>query len=163
MPDYLLDANFFIQAHRVYYPFDVVPGFWNSLIELANAGTVGSIDKVGAELFTNEDDLAVWCQDHLPENFFGDSTQAIPQYRFVIQWAINRQQYTQPALDHFANAAVADAWLAAVALKSGAVLVTHEVSSPDSKSSIKLPDVCIAHGVRYVNTISMYRELGLKF
>lgn len=69
MPDYLLDANFFIQAHRVYYPMDVVPGFWNKLIELAAGGRIGSIDKVRAELFTNEDDLTEWCRNNLLKAF----------------------------------------------------------------------------------------------
>ena len=38
MPIYLLDSNIFIQAHRMYYPFDVVPSFWNKILELSNKG-----------------------------------------------------------------------------------------------------------------------------
>lgn len=163
MPDYLLDANFFIQAHRVYYPMDVVPGFWNKLIELAAGGRIGSIDKVRAELFTNEDDLTEWCRNNLPESFFDDSASSIPAYRVIIQWSIDKQQFTQPALDHFASSDVADAWLVSYALEKGIVLITHEVSSPDSRKNIKLPDVCIAHGVRYLNTVDMFRELGEQF
>jgi len=43
---YLLDSNVLIQAHRMYYPFDVVPGFWTKLIDLSNRGVIRSIDKV---------------------------------------------------------------------------------------------------------------------
>ncbi len=46
MKQYLLDSNVLIQAHRMYYPFDVVPGFWTKLIDLSNRGVIRSIDKV---------------------------------------------------------------------------------------------------------------------
>lgn len=46
MAKYLLDSNIFIQAHRMYYPFDVVPSFWNKILELSNKGIIISIDKV---------------------------------------------------------------------------------------------------------------------
>ena len=28
---YLLDANVFITPHRLYYPFDFAPGYWQQL------------------------------------------------------------------------------------------------------------------------------------
>lgn len=46
MKKYLLDSNVLIQAHRMHYPFDVVPGFWNKLIDLSNKELICSIDKV---------------------------------------------------------------------------------------------------------------------
>ena len=30
---YLLDSNVFITPHRLYYPFDFAPGFWDQLAE----------------------------------------------------------------------------------------------------------------------------------
>ena len=50
MKKYLLDSNVFIQAHRMHYPFDVVPSFWKKLVELSNKGIVISIDKVKKEI-----------------------------------------------------------------------------------------------------------------
>jgi hypothetical protein len=46
MPVYVLDSNFFIQAHRFHYPIDVAAGFWNKVRQLAEEGRVISIDKV---------------------------------------------------------------------------------------------------------------------
>ena len=43
---YLLDSNFFIEAFRTSYPFDVVPSFWVKVKELAAEGKIISIDKV---------------------------------------------------------------------------------------------------------------------
>lgn len=47
---FALDANIFIAAHRSYYAFDIAPGFWNALLELAKEGKLVSIVQV-------EDDL----------------------------------------------------------------------------------------------------------
>ncbi|MBU0765890.1 MAG: DUF4411 family protein [Bacteroidetes bacterium] len=51
MPVYVLDSNFFIQAHRFHYPIDVAAGFWNKVRQLAVEGRVISIDKVKIEMF----------------------------------------------------------------------------------------------------------------
>lgn len=163
MPEFLLDANFFITAHRVYYPMDVVPGFWNAVHRLAAAGTLISIDKVRAEIIRNEDELAQWCQTQLPEGFFRDTSAVIEAYRKVIQWAVGRNHYKPEALDLFARAHVADAWLVAYAAANELVLVTEEVSNPASKRAVKLPDACLAQGVDHVNTIGMFRALEVTF
>lgn len=65
MAKYVLDSNIFIQAHRMYYPFDVVPSFWNKIVELSNKGIIFSIDKVKKELCdtNNPDHLSIWCED----------------------------------------------------------------------------------------------------
>lgn len=67
---YIVDANFFIQVHRMNYPMDVVPNFWSKIKELAEKGLISSIDKVKAELYLNSDGLTTWCKDNLPSDFF---------------------------------------------------------------------------------------------
>ncbi|MFN8864329.1 MAG: DUF4411 family protein [Flavobacteriales bacterium] len=59
MPVYVLDSNFFIQAHRVYYPIDVASGFWDKVMQLAHERKVISIDKVKAELYDKNDAFLV--------------------------------------------------------------------------------------------------------
>ena len=51
MSGYLIDSNFFIQAHRAIYPLDVVPSFWLKAKSLSENGTIQSIDKVKKEIF----------------------------------------------------------------------------------------------------------------
>ncbi len=70
MPPYVLDTNFFIEAHRITYPMDVFPSYWERIKQMAEAGHIGSIDKVKDELFRNEDDLKNWCGRNLPDRFF---------------------------------------------------------------------------------------------
>ena len=67
---FLIDSNFFIEAHRTSYPFDVVPSFWVKVKELADNGKIISIDKVQKELMKNNDELSQWCLNNLPSNFF---------------------------------------------------------------------------------------------
>lgn len=56
-----------------------------------------------------------------------------------------------------------DPFLVAVAADLGDVVVTLEVSQPQSKRSIKIPDVCKYLGVPYENTFDMMRKLDAKF
>ncbi len=166
MSTYLVDSNFFIQAHRSSYPFDVAESFWTKFKELAINGRIVSIDKVKEEIYNSEDDLKVWCEDNLPDNFFLDFTyEALNKYKEVCQWAQNNEQYKPTAKETFMDQNRADAFLVAFASTNivNWTVVTQEVSAPNSKSNIKLPDACRIKGVSYVNTIEMFRQLSEKF
>ena len=163
MPPFLLDANFFITAHRTSYPLDVFPSFWEKVKELALAGQIGSIDKVKKEIYENEDALKNWCEENLPDDFFQDSSPALPaEYSQVVNWAYSNlnNPSSQPALDVFLHADEADAFLVAFAKKYKLAVVTNEVSAPDSKRNVKLPDACQAFGVRSLTPVQLFRELG---
>lgn len=164
MTPYLLDANFFIEAHRTSYPMDVFPSFWEKVKELADAGKIISLDKVKDELYRKEDDLKIWCEANLPDSFFKASDEAIDEYKKVAGWAYSKRDkpYSQSALDVFLDAHEADAWLVAYAMKNSQPLVTNEVSAPDSKKSIKIPDACAPFGVRAIQPMVMFREMGEK-
>ncbi len=47
---YAIDANIFISASRLYYPFDVAPAFWKQLLE-KGADKVILIDRICDEIF----------------------------------------------------------------------------------------------------------------
>lgn len=71
MSIFVVDSNFFIEAHRATYPLDVARGFWKKIHQLAADQRIISIDKVKAELFENhEDELKEWCESNLPIDFF---------------------------------------------------------------------------------------------
>jgi len=103
MTPYLLDANFFIEAHRTHYPMDVFPSFWEKVKELAEAEKIISLDKVKDELYRNEDGLKIWCGTNLPESFFHKAAGAIDEYSKVVRWAYSKlnKPYSQSALDVF--------------------------------------------------------------
>lgn len=166
MSVYVVDSNFFIQAHRATYPLDVATGFWNKIKELAESGSLISIDKVKNEIFDKNDDLEDWCSENLPSDFFKDSSICVEQYGLVSAWAISKgNHYQQQAINEFLEADEADAFLVSYALQdlSNRILITQEVSQPQRKNRIKIPEPCNHFGVTYMNVIGMFRELGVTF
>ncbi len=160
---FLVDANFFIEAHRVTYPFDVIPSFWSTIVQLAQKGEICSIDKVKSEIYRHEDDLKEWCEENLPENFFKDSAPTIKTYAHIAAWATsNSNQYRSSAIAVFLDAERADAWLVSYAIENSMTVVTQEVSAPESRKNIKLPDACLGQNVPFNNTVQMLRALNVQ-
>ena len=94
------------------------------------------------------------------------SPPAILEYKKVVAWANGRaSQYTQSVLIEFLNADEADAFIVAYTLADveNKIIVTQEVSSPQSKKKVKIPDACIALEVKYMNTVEMLREMDETF
>lgn len=161
MSPYVLDSNFFIQAHRLNYPFDVLPSFWTKIGQLAYQQAIISIDKVRDEIFQNDDELTTWCKSNLPSGFFEDSSIAINEYSLLVSWANGKSDHFQRrAIEQFLDNDYADAWMIAYAMNQNLPILTHEKSEPERKSRIKIPDVCIVLGVNYFNTVEMLRNLG---
>ena len=166
MVKYLVDANFFIQAHRESYPFDVAISFWNKINQLASAGKIVSIDKVKAEIYEKNDDLEAWCKSNLPHNFFEDTSHSISAYSQITKWAVSKKvHYKETAVNEFLDSDEADAFILAHSLenKDKFVIVTHEKSQPEIKRKIKIPEVANHFGLKYLNTIDMLREMGESF
>ena len=166
MQRYLVDSNFFIQAHRAIYPLDIATGFWNKVKMLADSGTIFSIDKVRNELYTKNDELENWCKTNLPGNFFKNSSEKIKEYAQITTWAVSKaDHYLSNALSEFLDADEADAFIVAYALsdKDHITIVTQEVSQPNRKNRIKIPEPCTEFDIQYLNTIEMFRQLGETF
>ena len=159
---YVLDANVFIQAARHYYAFDLVPAFWKCLIDYAEAGHIRSIDRVKKELERGNDPLRDWARDEFGGAFAStDEEDVVDVYTDIINWAQHNAQFTDAAKAEFAGAA--DPWLVAYARVKTCVTVTLEQPEPYLRKKIKLPDVCRAFNVRFINTFEMLRELGVCF
>lgn len=84
MSVYVVDSNFFIQAHRAHYPLDVAVSFWAKVKQLAYEGKIISIDKVKDELYDKNDALEAWCKTNLPEEFFKNTDEVMETYDHVI-------------------------------------------------------------------------------
>lgn len=161
---YIVDSNFFIQAHRAYYPIDVIQSFWTKVKQLAEEGKIKSIDKVKTEIYSNashEDELKGWCEDNLPNDFFLDTSSSVSDYTDIVVWANSMSNfYKRSAIQEFLATDLADPWLVAHAKANNYTIVTYEKSEPNRKSRIKIPEVCNQFGVRYINTVDLLRELN---
>jgi hypothetical protein len=82
------------------------------------------------------------------------------KYAEVINWSSSNPVFTQVARDEFAT--IADAYLVAASAAKNMTLVTNEISDPQCKKRVKIPDACNALNVRYCNLNQVFRELGIK-
>ncbi len=105
MAVYLVDSNFFIQAHRATYPMDVVPGFWTTVKRLADTGDIISIDKVKKEIYSQNDALTKWCKANLSDTFYHKTESVMGEYRKVSNWANSKSSHYLPnAINEFLSA-----------------------------------------------------------
>lgn len=163
-PILIFDANVFIEASKRYYAFDIAPGFWQQLIDHASMGNIISIDRVKAELLRHDDRLSDWAKTEFIRWFASTNEASIVQcYAKYVTWANNNDQFNPAAKYEFAQVDVADGWLIAYTETYGGVLVTDEQLSLDIKKKVKIPNVCDAFKVPYINTFEMLRRLGIRW
>lgn len=156
---YLLDANVFIQAKNLHYGFDFCPAFWDWLIENKIAGKVFSIEKVGDEIETGDDDLSAWAEKQGPSFFVKPDAEILPALRKVSAW-VTSQKYEPAAVNTFLQ--VADYYLVAHALAHRYTVITHERPSTSVKK-IKIPEVCIGLKVKFMSPFEMLRHERARF
>lgn len=71
---YLLDANTFINAKDLYYPFDIVPEYWDWLIHQAGLQNIKTPNEIYNEINGSNqdkkyhDDLAIWARSEPVKN-----------------------------------------------------------------------------------------------
>lgn len=156
---YLLDANIFIQSNRAHYGLDFVPAFWDWLDDSYDAGLLKSIKKVGDEISAGNDDLTTWAANR-PYLFATLDSSCGPHLAQLSQWA-NTHHFTQAAINDFLN--VADYQLVAYARAHNMTVVTMEKADPKRKNKIKIPDACVAMGVKWKGPFDMLRDEKASF
>ena len=158
---YLPDADVLIAAYRDRYPPDLFPGFWDCLSHHLATGHLLIIDRVSDEIiFPTE--LSQWMEQATKDYFPTTATQPVVNaYRRLMDWVQENPQFTPVARADFARGA--DGWLAAYAMVHGAAVVTNEVSAPDAKRKVPLPDLCGQFQIHSMNTIAMLREIAANF
>lgn len=156
---YLLDSNIFIVAKKNYYNPDIVPAFWQWLLEGNKKDYFYSIDIVSNELKKGKDEdylhqFAIQNQD-----FFVSSNEinCIAEYGKLQAWANlvwtknKPPNKTNKAIEAFASATKADAFLVAYAKANNFILVTNETSEMQSQTNVKIPDAANSCGVKIMN------------
>ena len=156
---YLLDANVFIQAKNLHYGLDFCPAFWQWLIDGSAIGRVFSIDKVADEIAVGADELTDWMRDNGNGLFLRTDPRTVSQFSQVSLW-VTEQHYEPAAINTFLQ--VADFYLVAHALAGGHAVVTHEVPANSTKR-IKIPNVCIGLGLRFMTPYEMLRREHARF
>jgi hypothetical protein len=158
---YLLDANVFIQAKNSYYGFDIVPAFWEWLVDANERGLVASIEKVAEELRGAGDELADWVNDRDDTFFLTADAQVVVSMQAGSAWVTTCGAYDQAAVSTYLQDS-ADYYLVSHAHAYGHVVVTHEIAST-SRKRVKIPDACTAMGVNFTTPFDALRATGARF
>jgi hypothetical protein len=156
---YVLDANVFIQAKRRFYPFDVCPGYWESLCYYREQGRVESLDKVADELKRGNDNLWDWARKDFKKEGFVASQAAAEAYGKIVTW-VYAENFNPAAKNEFMS--TADGWLAAYAMDTGCVVVTLEEVKENAKRVVPLANICLEFGIQMITPFEMLRQLGVK-
>jgi Domain of unknown function (DUF4411) len=156
---YLLDANVFIQAKNLHYGFDFCPAFWDWVEAADRSQAVFSIEKVGDELLSGADELAIWAGQRGHAFFLKPDPPVVPSLQVTSRWA-SSGNYDPAAVTTFLQ--VADFLLVAHAHAHGHVVVTHEVVAQSVKK-IKIPNACIELGVKCMTPFEMLRVERARF
>ena len=141
---YLVDSDVFIQAKNWHYAFDVVPGFWDWLIEANANGVLASVEAVRSELRDGGDELAQWARARDDAFFLPPDELVVDSLPTVSDWAQNCGLYEPGAIAEFL--AKADYYLVAHAHAHRGTVVTHEVAA-NTRKKIKIPNACAALNV----------------
>lgn len=156
---YLLDSNVFITAKDLYYGFDFCPAFWDWMKERHEAGVVLSVEKVGEELESGDDQLADWASRMGPAFFRALTPTDVASLDAVVQW-VSERGYPEPAIAQFVQKA--DYYLVVQALAAGHTVVTLE-NRTQSRRKIKIPDVCAGMEVECISTFDMLSREQARF
>lgn len=152
---YVFDTNTLIEAKNRYYAFNVCPAFWDWLLLERHRGNVISIEAVRAEL--EDPDADAWANANAA--FFDANNDS--RVGDVSAWVVAQSRFKQTAVNRFLTKA--DPRVISYALVHGHVVVTQEVSAPNSHNEVKIPDVCMALGTQYKNSFQVLYELKARF
>ena len=124
-------------------------------------GLVFSIEKVRDELIGGDDELAEWAKARGAEFFPSSRQRHGSEPRGDQHLGRADGDYEPGAVNQFLQ--VADYYLVAHAHSSRpSMFVTHEVAA-NSVKKIKIPNACIAHGVKSMSPYEMLRTERARF
>lgn len=156
---YVLDSNTFIEAKNRYYGFDIVPSFWNKLLEIS-PGNILTIKPIESEIMAGHDELSTWFKSNYTINTYPiDAIEVQQVFADISMYVTQNAQYKDSEKVRFLSKA--DPWLIAYASVRRGVVVTHETLAGPSTTKVKIPDICEHFDVSYVNVFEMMRQLHM--
>lgn len=157
MKRYCLDTNILIESWNKHYSMDLCPDYWKILDDLAKKDIIFCTVEVKREIEKMDDGLFSWVSER--PHFFRELTEEV--------FSNLRKIYENPAhwrlVDSTKFRSVADPWVIAHAMAEGAVVVTKEAFETNSTKRIKIPNVCEALGVPWIDEFGFIAEVGIRF
>ncbi|MCH8282335.1 MAG: DUF4411 family protein [Chloroflexi bacterium] len=159
MADFWLDAGVFIRPNRDgFYSLQLVPTFWQMLVQKAAEGTLASPMRVYQEIADYGDNLSAWANDHRDSGLFVVADQNV-QAKFTQVADYVTQNYSGHKAQEFLGGA--DPWVIAHALADNSTIVGYESRVDISSQTPKIPNVAQAFQIRTVSLYQMIQTLGV--
>lgn len=152
-PRYSIDTSAILDGWTRYYPPDVFPAVWSRLEELCDEGVIVAAEEVKIEMERKQDEVFEWVKKHV--QLVPLDTQIQLAAREILT---NHERLVMKG----GRRSLADPFVIAVAKVHGCTVVTGEPRR-GRLDKPNIPDVCEALGVRWVNLLGMFRELGIRF
>ncbi len=153
---YSIDTSVIIEGWTRDFPPDIFPHVWTKMEELIDNGVVLASEEVLVELEKKHDKAYEWAckRKHIfiPTNGDGKIQEAV---RSILQ---NHRKL----VDTRKNRSGADPFVIALAMVKHLSVITAENLS-GSLERPKIPDVCEALSIPYLNMVDLFREQGWQF
>ncbi len=163
MPEFWIDADSLIVAHRGPYQFGMVQPFWDFVELKAREGIIGSpeiiLDSELTSTSNKPDDLQLWAQQFNGILFLPVVDAAQVSFGRVADYVQNCGRYGQEWIVRFLDGG--DPWLIAYAMAMGGTIVTFEKSEPRAKRP-KIPDIAQEFGVSCMTLYEMLAKLKFR-
>lgn len=163
--NYLIDSNILIRSKNNEYPFDFFPGYWDFMNECFKSGSIFMHKKVYNEIKKGKDDLSRWVEDNKNNIAIVDEDSVEESlYLSLSEWAEDpSNDFTKNAIEAFCRTDKADIWLCAKAKDKDFIIVTDETFERAARKSIKIPNVCEAFGILYMDKFTFIRKMKAEF
>lgn len=152
---YSIDTSAILDGWVRYYPPDVVPPLWDTLLaQLIEAGRLIASEEVLIELAKKDDGAHAWAKQHgLMAQPIDEPTQlAVREVLARFDRLVNTQK----------NRSAADPFVIALAKVRQATVITGE-RSPGTPNRPRIPDVCRTLGIPCISLLELFRAEGWKF
>lgn len=167
MKEYLLDTNIYIDSYDRYYRSEFFPTYWENFSNILNDHVVIP------NIVKNEITKSLWFQDWLSQNYSADflnHKDYSDQWQTILQFVQSCGLYKDSALidqsKGWANEAIADPWIIAIAQKEHLTIVSEEQKIPNLGQGVKvkvakIPDICEKLNIRCITRNEFFSEIGL--
>ena len=163
-----------MEPSRIYYPFDLAPGFWHQMGKAILSNNVLILDVVYNEIVKGNDELASWLKGIIGLNKVITRVQPIIEaYGRVLSYISTCGFYKQAAIDTWSDIKIADPWLIATAIdiarEQEVIIITFEKSiinistKRQTHPNAKIPDVAANFNIACENLYYFMREMGIKW
>lgn len=147
---YSLDSSCLIHAWRRAYPIRNFPPFWDRLDSLIEAKRLFSSVEVLKEIKRKDDELYDWCKPR--EALFVPIDDDIQDHVIAIMGSYPK------LVDTSKGRSGADPFVIGLARMNGKPWHVLSEENPGRANSPKIPDVCIAEGIRCLRLVELIQE-----